>query len=244
MPKKPAGVGLGLVRRFELPEFGSTALPEELEGFRRTNYTTIQRVAGDPLGMKPAMDVSRRRPRRRSSRSTIRTAACMTCASAIRRSAGPSPTSGCCSRTNCRRARPPPGPRGDRTAGTALYGRAVLMFSLLDNRGNIDAVIKDLARGTPAARVNQRLAAVPAAQPTSGRRSLEGALRAVSIADAHEWAARRTGAAEVDGRSTASATALAERVRQTVASSGANLRADGARRPRAHSRQNGSCFER
>jgi hypothetical protein len=53
-----------------------------------------------------------------------------------------------------------------------LYGDAVLMFSLADKYGGIDAVIKDLARGDAGDRMQQRLAAIPAAQA--------GAIQAVS----------------------------------------------------------------
>ncbi|MBL8849873.1 MAG: exosortase U [Planctomycetaceae bacterium] len=148
---------------FQLPKFGENALPPELAGFRRTGHTEIQRVQGDPLGHESQQW--------------------------IYRSGGASalisldyPYSGVHDLCVCYKAigwtisnqrvigveelgdlpGGELGPIAYAELERPLYGRAVLMFSLADNRGQIDAVIKDVARGDPANRAQQRFAAVPA----------------------------------------------------------------------------------
>ncbi|MFO1095495.1 MAG: exosortase U [Planctomycetaceae bacterium] len=165
MPKSLPGLASVWSGVFELPEFGSAALPDELEGFRRTNYTTILRVAGDPLGHE-------------SQQWTYRAGSATALVSLDYPYGGVHDLCVCYTSigwtiTDKRVLQPDElpdvpgrdlGPVAIAQMERPLYGRAVLMFSLLDSRGNIDAVIKDLARGDATQRVNQRLAAVPAAQ--------------------------------------------------------------------------------
>lgn len=166
MPKSLPGLAAVWSGVFELPEFGAAALPEKLEEFRRTNYATIQRAAGDPLGHE-------------SQQWTYLAPGGATALVSLDYPYGGVHDLCVCytaigwTITDKRVLQPHElpdvpgrdlGPVAIAHLERPLYGRAVLMFSLLDSRGTIDAVIKDLVRGDAANRVNQRLAAVPEAQ--------------------------------------------------------------------------------
>lgn len=165
MPKRLPGIAAVWSGAFQLPEFGADALPAEIAGFRRTDYQTIQRVAGDPLGHE-------------SQQWTYRAGGASALVSLDYPYGGVHDLCVCYTaigwtikdkRVVQQHELPDVpgrnlGPVAIARLERPLYGEAVLMFSLVDNRGRIDAVIKDLARGTAAERVNQRLAAIPQAE--------------------------------------------------------------------------------
>jgi hypothetical protein len=173
MPKRLPSMNAVWAGSLNLPEFGPDALPEELAGFRRTDYATIKRVAGDPLG-----------PESQQWTYSARNATALI--SVDYPFAGVHDLTVCYLATGWtitdKRVIPASelpnvpgrdlGPVAIAHLDRPLYGKAVLMFSLADNEGDIDAVIKELARGDAADRMNQRLAAIPEAQA--------GALQSVS----------------------------------------------------------------
>ena len=165
MPKQLPGLNAVWSGAYELPQFGEDALPDELAGFRRTKYTTIKRVAGDPLGHESQQWTYQAR----SATALISldypyggVHDLSVCYTAIgwsildKRVMSPAELAGM-----------PGGEQGPVAVvqlERPLHGNAVLMFSLADRNGNIDAVIKDLARGDATDRVNDRFAAVPQTQ--------------------------------------------------------------------------------
>jgi hypothetical protein len=165
MPKRLPTLAAVWSGAFQLPEFGPDALPEEIAGFRRTDYNTIKRVAGDPLGHE-------------SQQWTYRVGGTTALVSLDYPYPGVHDLCVCYTAigwtiTDKQVVLPDDlpdvpgrelGPVAIARLDRPLYGQAVLMFSLADRHGQVDAVIKDLARGAPADRVNQRLAAVPDAE--------------------------------------------------------------------------------
>jgi len=165
MPKRLPSMQAVWSGSLALPEFGPAALPEELDNFRRTDYGTIKRVAGDPLG-----------PESQQWTYSARNATALV--SLDYPFAGVHDLCVCYTSTGWtitdKRVIPVSelpniperelGPVAIAHLTRPLYGDAVLMFSLADNQGKVDAVIKDLARGDAANRMNQRLAAIPEAQ--------------------------------------------------------------------------------
>lgn len=165
MPKRLPGIGAVWSGSYSLPDFGPEALPENLAGFQRTDYTTIKRVPGDPLGpesqqweysignIKSLVSVDY------PFSGVHDLCVCYTATGWTVTDKSVVPV-----------AELPDvpgrelGPVAFAILERPLYGQAVLMFSLADRNGQVDAVIKDLARGDATNRVNQRFAAVPEAQ--------------------------------------------------------------------------------
>ena len=163
MPKRLPSLEAVWSGVFQLPVFGENALPPELAGFRRTDYTEIRRVQGDPLGHE-------------SQQWTYRSGGASALVSLDYPFSGVHDLCVCYKAIGWTISNPrimnvdelagiPGGELGPIAVADMerpLYGRAVLMFSLADNRGRIDAVVKDVARGNPAGRAQQRFATVPA----------------------------------------------------------------------------------
>lgn len=171
MPKRLPALGAVWAGAFDLPEFGEAGMPAELAGFQRTGYKTIKRVAGDPLGHE-----SQQWSYRAGNATALVSldypyggvhdlCVCYTSIGwEIKHKRVYSPADA--DDENLLKDIPgfELGPVAVAQMERPLYGHAILMFSLADRHGKVDAVIKDLARGDAAARVNDRLAAVPETQ--------------------------------------------------------------------------------
>ena len=138
-------------------DFGAAALPESLGGFQRTDYTTIQRVEGDPMGRDSQQWTYRRGP------VTLRVSVdypydgvhdLLICYEAIgwrideQRIAPPQ------SGADAERALS--GPVGIGVMQRPLYGHALLFFSSADNRGELHTKLRAEAIGDVDTRRNRR----------------------------------------------------------------------------------------
>jgi exosortase len=165
MPKRLPSMDAVWSGSLKLPDFGKNALPPELAGFERTDYTTIKRVAGDPLGPE-------------SQQWTYAYGSTTALVSLDYPFAGVHDLTVCYLATGWTITEKKVVPTSELThlpggelgpiaiahLNRELYGDAVLMFSLVDKNDHIDAVIKELARGDAGDRLNQRFAAIPGAQ--------------------------------------------------------------------------------
>lgn len=165
MPKRLPSMDAVWSGSLKLPEFGPDALDAKLGSFQRTNYSTIKRVAGDPLGPESQQWAYK------SGNTTALVSLDY-------------PFGGVHDLTVCylaigwtiedKKIIPSSelpnipgselGPIAVAYLDRPLYGKAVLMFSFADKSGKVDAAIKELARGDAANRMQQRLAAIPDAQ--------------------------------------------------------------------------------
>jgi len=165
MPKRLPNMDAVWSGSLNLPEFGANGLSEQFGNFKRAGYAMIKRVAGDPLGPE-------------SQQWTFMNRGKSALVSLDYPYAGVHDLTVCYLATGWtieskqvieagKLANYPGGELGPIAVASLdrpLYGKAVLMFSLADANGDIDAVIKDLVKGDAGNRMQQRLAAIPAAQ--------------------------------------------------------------------------------
>ncbi|MFV0443187.1 MAG: exosortase U, partial [Planctomycetaceae bacterium] len=139
-------------------EFGAAALPQSLGGFERVDYTTIQRVEGDPMGRDSQQWTYRRGP------VTLRVSVdypytevhdmCV-CYDAVgwlldeKRLLGESTSSSQFVATD--------GPVGLGIMHRPLYGHGLVYFSQVDQGGRLHAALRELAIGDAEERGTRRL---------------------------------------------------------------------------------------